>query len=79
MKMKNIVIEVKRDNYIVVIADTERFGREVMFEGNTFKQCFDYLKRELGVEHLYLRASLSWECYTDREERVFPRFMYCDN
>lgn len=77
MKMENIRIEVKADNYIVVIADTKRFGNnEVMFEGNTFDQCFDYIKRELGIDKVYLTAYLIYESYTDRVERTFPWKMW---
>ena len=78
--MENIKIEARRVNeedkttdYIVVIADTERFGiQEVMFEGNTFDQCFDYIKRELGVSRVPLRTYSMFETYTDREGRTFP-------
>ena len=80
MKMENIRIEVKADNYIVVIADTKRFGNnEVMFEGNTFDQCFDYIKRELGIDEVYLTAYLCYESYTDREGRTFPWMMWVRN
>ena len=71
--MKNIRIVVKGDNYIVVIADTNRFGKnEVMFEGNTFNQCFDYIKRELDRERLNFTAYFIDGAYTDREGRCFP-------
>ena len=74
--MKNIKIVVKRNNYIVVIADTFRFGKnEVMFEGNTFNQCFDYVKRETGKKKLWLTSSFLFEAYTDREGQSFPWFM----
>lgn len=73
--MEHIVIEVVKDNYIVVRADTERFGREVMFEGNTFDQCFEYIKRELGVDRLWLTSYVLYEPYTDRTGRTFPCFM----
>lgn len=77
MKMENIIIEVKGDNYIVVIADTKRFGNnEIMFEGNTFDQCFDYIKRELGIDRVYLTAYLFYESYTDRVGRTFPWKMW---
>lgn len=76
MKMGNICIEVKDDDYIVVTADTERFGEgEVMFEGNTFRQCFDYIKRELGMdvtERVYFTSYLIYEPYTDRMGETFP-------
>lgn len=74
--MKNIRIEYVRENYIVVKADTERFGKnEVMFEGNTFNQCFEYCKRELGKDKLCLSSSILFEAYTDREGRTFPWYM----
>lgn len=74
--IRNIRIEVKRDNYIVVIADSERFGKdEVMFEGNTFDQCFDYLKRELGKETIRLTSYFAYQEYTDRMGRCFPWLM----
>lgn len=74
--MKNIRIEVRGENYIVVIADSERFGdSEVMYEGNTFDQCFDYLKREIGVEKLWLTGMIASGSYEDRTGRCFPAFM----
>ena len=74
--MKNICIEAKRPDYIVVIADTERFGNhEVMFEGNTFDQCFDYIKRETGRKEVHLQSWLLYEPVTDREGRTFPWYM----
>lgn len=76
MNMQNIEIEVMRENYIVVRADTERFGaNEVMFEGNTFDQCFDYIKRETGRDVLQLSGYLIDGCYADRAGRCFPTWM----
>lgn len=75
--MENISIEVIRDNYIIVKADTKRFGKnEVMFEGNTFDQCFDYIKRELGIETINLTSELIFEPHTDRMGRTFPWMMW---
>ncbi len=78
--MENIKIEVIRDNYIVVKATTKRFGKnEIMFEGNTFNQCFKYIKRELGMketDELHLNSYLIYEDYTDREGRTFPVEMW---
>lgn len=71
--MENIRIQVLRENYIVVTADTDRFGNgEVMFEGNTFDQCFDYIKREAGFDRIPFAACLSDGVYTDRTGRCFP-------
>ena len=74
--MNNIRIEVKSENYIVVIADTARFGwNEIMFEGNTFEQCFEYIKRETGKEKLNFVSCFAYGAYTDREGRTFPVYM----
>ena len=71
--MENIRIQVLRENYIIVTADTDRFGKgDVMFEGNTFDQCFDYIKREIGLDSLPLASYLSEALYTDRMGRCFP-------
>ena len=76
MNMNNIEIEVMRENYIVVRADTERFGaNEVMYEGNTFDQCFDYIKRETGRDTVRLSACMADGIYTDRDNRTFPPLM----
>lgn len=74
--MKNIRIEVKAENYITVTADTERFGPdEILFEGNTFSQCFEFIKRETGLDTLPLRSGFLFETYTDRAGRSFPWYM----
>ena len=76
MNMTNIEIEVMRENYIVVRADSPRFGRgEILFEGNTFDQCFDYVKRETGREKLSLSSRLAYGVYIDWQGRAFPPFM----
>ena len=79
MKMRNIEIEVMGDNYIVVRADTERFGvGEVMAECNTFEQAFDYIKRETGkdkADKLFFRSCLAYGLYTDWTGVSFPPFM----
>lgn len=76
MKMRNIEIEVLRENYIVVRADTERFGEnEVMYEGNTFEQCFDYIKRETGQDNLRLSTRLCYGIYTDWMGESFSPYM----
>ena len=74
--MDNIRIRAVRKDYIIVKADTGRFGRnEVMFEGNTFSQCFDYIKRETGKKQLRLRSYMMDYVVTDREGRTFPWLM----
>ena len=70
--MKNIVITTVRENYIVVAADTERFGvGEILFEGNCFRECFDWVKRQTGKTSLSLRGWMS-SLYTDRNGETFP-------
>lgn len=76
MTMRNIEIEVMREDYIVVRADTARFGaREVMCECNTFDQAFDYIKRETGRDTVHFSAYMSDGVYTDWKGRTFPPFM----
>ena len=73
--MNNIRIQMVNENYIVVIADSERFGRnEVMYEGNCFDECLDYCKRELNKDTLRITGRIA-ACVTDRKGRVFPAFM----
>ena len=74
--MTNIEIEVMRADYIIVRADTPRFGRgEIMFEGNTFDGCFDYVKRETGRDKLSLSGCIADGIFTDRVGRSFPTHM----
>lgn len=74
--MENVRIIAIHDDYIIVKAATERFGKdEVLFEGNTFNQCFDYCKKELRKDRLNLQSSFLYESYTDREGRTFPWHM----
>ena len=74
--IRNIRIEAKRRDYMVVLADSDRFGNdEVIFEGNTFNQCFDYVKKILGVKKLHLTSSLLYATVKDREGRSFPWFL----
>jgi hypothetical protein len=74
--MQNIRIEVLRDNYIVVKADTLRFGNnEIMFEGNTFDDCFEYIKKSLNKSILSLTGQIVDGIYVDRKGRAFPCFM----
>lgn len=76
MKMRDIVIEVLDENYIVVRADTDRFGPgEVMAECNTFQQAFDYIKRETGREKINFRTCLAYGVYQDWTGVSFPPYM----
>lgn len=72
--MKNIRVEVVRDNYITVTADTERFGDDaIMYEGSTFRACFDYIKRETGAETLMISGS--FPIWYDLNGEAFPLHM----
>ena len=74
--MNNFKIEAERPDYMIVRADSKRFGKqEIVFEGNTFNQCFDYIKRETGKERLNLQSLFLYEPITDREGRTFPWIM----
>ena len=73
--MTNIRIIVKGENYIVVVADSERFGKnEIMYEGNCFRECFNYIKRETGRDSLTLNGTLASLC-EDRKGETFPSYM----
>lgn len=49
MKMENIIIEHTKNNYWIVKADTERFGKnEVLFEGINFNECLNYIWKNNG-------------------------------
>lgn len=74
--MKNIEIVVTEERTIVVYADTKRFGKhEIMFEGHTFDECFDYIKRNTGMDRVYLQSSFLYEPFTDTAGRTFPCMM----
>jgi len=74
--MKNFRIIASRDSYMYVRADSERFGKqEIVFEGNTFNQCFDFIKRETGKDKLNLESCFIYAPVTDREGRTFPCYM----
>lgn len=74
--LEHLRIHVLAENYIVVIADTERFGKDgIMFEGNTFDECFAYIRKECGEEasnSLSLHAWGMTNVYQDRNGRTFP-------
>ena len=78
--MTNFRIEALRDDYVIVKADSKRFGKqEIMFEGNTFTQCFDYIKNETGKDTLQLRSYFIYEPIRDREGKCFPCIMEVAN
>ena len=73
--MKNIKVVVLDKDYIVVKADTERFGDdEIMYEGNTFKECFEYITRETGWKSLKTRGTLA-SLIKDRTGDIRPSYI----
>ena len=55
--MKNVTVNATETGTIVVRADTERFGKnEILFEGSTFMQAFDYIRQKSGNNHFKLQG-----------------------
>jgi hypothetical protein len=76
MEMRNIRIVAESSTRILVIADSERFGRdEIMAECNTFKSAYDYIKRETGSEKLWLTGTIA-SAVEDWTGVSAPSFMY---
>lgn len=58
--MKNIRIIAHDSMHIEVLADTKRFGEDaIMFQSGSFRECFDYIKRETGKDKLRLSGCLA--------------------
>lgn len=74
--MKNIQIVVTDKPSIVVFADTKRFGKHaIMFEGCTFMQCCDYIRRATGNNHFQLKGISTMRTFTDPDGRTMPWIM----
>jgi hypothetical protein len=55
MRMTNIEIIFSDETHITVYADTERFGaREIMCQCGSFREAYDFIKRETGRDSLTL-------------------------
>lgn len=77
--MKNIHIAVTDNNTILVKADTERFGKNaIMFEGRTFMECFDYIRRETGKNHFQIKHLSIVEPFTDTDGRTMAKNMWIE-
>lgn len=73
--MKNIRIIAHDSMHIEVLADTRRFGEDaIMFQSGSFRECFDYIKRETGKENLQLRGCLS-SLLQDWTGKAYPSYM----
>lgn len=78
--MKNIRIVVSHPDHenssILVKADSERFGIDaIMFEGISFDECLDYVRRETGRNHFQLQAFSMMATYTDYKGKTLPWIM----
>lgn len=74
--MKNIRIVATDNRTIVVKADTERYGKNaIMFEGNTFMQCCDYIRRVTKNNHFKLQSFSCVKTFTDTDGRTMPWIM----
>jgi len=75
--MKNIIIKEIKSNYYVVLADTERFGKqEIMFEGMSFDECTEWIKANTKPQKKALWAikvegmatkSVRWICVRSKD------------
>ena len=71
--MKNITIAVTDNNIIVVRADTKRFGiGAILFEGYTFMQCCEYIRKMCRTNHFKLNSWSTCKTYTDPDGRTMP-------
>lgn len=71
--MKNISIVVTDNHTIVVKADTKRYGKNtIMFEGYTFMQCCDYIRRTCKTNNFRLKSYSCVKMYTDSDGRTMP-------
>lgn len=74
--MKNIRIMVTDNKTILVKADTERYGKDaIMFEGNTFMQCCDYIRKATKNNHFKLSSYACVKMFTDTEGRTMPSIL----
>lgn len=74
--MENIRVIARDDKHIEVIADSKRFGKdEIMFQAGSFRECFDYIKRETGREKLWLTGIFA-SCIEDWTGEIQPSFLF---
>lgn len=73
--MKNIRIIAHDSMHIEVIADSKRFGENtIMFQSGSFRECFDYIKRETGKDNLKLSGCLV-SLLRDWTGKEYPSYM----
>ena len=74
--MKNIRIVVTENGTIVVKADTKRFGKDaIMYEGHTFMECCDYIRKSCKTDRFRLESYPMVERFTDTDGRTMPWIM----
>ena len=74
--MKNMRIIVTDNRTIVVKADTKRYGKDaIMFEGYTFMQCCDYIRRVCNTDNFKLNSYSCVQKYTDPSGKTMPWIM----
>ena len=74
--MKNIQIVVTDNRTIVVKADTQRYGKgAIMYEGSTFMQCCDYIRKATGKNNFHMKSFSGVRMYTDPNGRTMPWIM----
>ena len=77
--MKNIRIIVTDNRTIVVKADTKRFGEgAILFEGSTFMQCCDYIRKVTKTDQFKLNSYSCVNMFTDTEGHTMPWIMSVD-
>ena len=77
--MKNFRVAVTDNNTIVVRADSTRYGRDaIVYEGHTFLQCFDYIRRTSGKSHFQIKHLSTVAPFTDAEGRTMGRSMWIE-
>lgn len=74
--MRNIRIAVEDSGTIAVIADTKEHGRNaVVYEGQTFRQCCDYIREKCRRNNFRLVSASCMRKYTDAEGETMPWVM----
>lgn len=74
--MKNVQIVVTDNATICVIADTKRFGKhQIMFEGRTFMEACDYIRRTTGINHFKINGLDAMRKFQDPDGRLMPWIM----
>lgn len=75
-KLKNVSIVVTDKRTVTVVtAAGKSGGPSVLFEGKTFRECCDYIRKEYGKNHFQLDSSSCIKKFTDAEGCTMPWIM----